>query len=248
MQRSVIEVKDDWRTERTKYLSSRRETVCSFGKETCTLVGEIKFSEFDEENKNPEFLESAFTLYEAAAVLARFTDLAGYQRVRYYPTSREWSSRTRVFGEEKDGLVIATMVEDRFEERHNKFIVGFFSGAYGELPLPLLEVRRYWVEHDPHKGSKDCCDRRYLLQIHEPSLFDILNLGPRVAYRTRKILRNNRGVKASSGFSLMIGDIPAGKRVFTLDEILKEPDVHEALKTIVNESERWKKKSLSVKK
>src|SRR3989344_5438650 len=108
MQRSTVEVKHE--DNGIKYFSGRKERVCSFAGKECTFVGEAKFSEFDEGYGNPDRLKSLLALYEAAAILTRFTDLTGYIKIEYRLGSRAWSSRSSFFGEEEGGLVIPSTV------------------------------------------------------------------------------------------------------------------------------------------
>ena len=226
------------------------------GEET-TLNGLIAMQDEERFKVVKKNFEEEFPVYHSLAVLATFLDLPDDPRKevnysskgRHVPEKREFEPDPflRALSYNKWRATISLLRKrylDSSGEKWFNYTVRFKKEEHdGTGGLPLLSIERWYGYDDSAEGWTTHTEREYLLQLHKPSEGDFL--GDK-AKELEEILQRPYIQSAVRSGGRTGYNHTDNKGFYTLEEISKEPEVKEAVITLVKTHPTWKDKPLTL--
>jgi hypothetical protein len=232
--------------------------------EEYTLKGKITtHDERSHYNSKLDF-DTEFPIYHSLAVLATFLDLPDdpERREIQYASKRRTVPQMEKPQEPPENLRLVrpadawgvTMSLKRKSQHDDpSFACGadywytYIATIYGEdrsskLNLPLLEIIRLYSYNDSAEGYSPHTERKYFMQLHDPGILSF-------KYNDRNLkhaLEKMKGRSAVSYGGRTAYNHTDNQGFYSLGDIKKEPEVKDALTTLIKTHPRWKDKPLSL--
>lgn len=229
--------------------------------EEINLNGRIRTKSKETFNEFEENFEEILPIYHSLAVLATFLDLPDdpKKNVDYNSEGRHIPEKKKKRESEEDHIL--RFIEpcntwsvnvslprkhhlDLDEERWFTYTANFEKeNDDGENGLPLLKIIRWYGYDDSAEGWTTHTEREYLLQLHVPSENDFLGEDVK---RLEEILKRPYIHSAVCSGGRTAYNHTDNKGFYTLEELSKEPEVKDALITLVKTHPSWKDKPLGL--
>ncbi|MEK6856997.1 MAG: hypothetical protein AABX39_00225, partial [Nanoarchaeota archaeon] len=201
-----------------------------------------------------------FPVYHSLAVLATFLDLVddGRKEVDYSSKGRHIPEKRgppqkmgnlRILRPVNSWSVNISLPRKKYAEKYSDEKWFNYTARFkkedddGENSLPLLEIHRWYAYDDSAEGYTTHTEREYLLQLHTPSIFSFLN---KTEEEFEELLNKPYIQHAVRSGGRTAYNHTDNKGFYTLEEISKEPEVKEAVITLVKTHPSWKDKPLSL--